>query len=48
VDVRTEDVSVFLFKNLQKRCVIVLLVRCNHIMWKRFVMKIFEIKFVHE
>ena len=30
VDARTEDVFVFLFKNLQKHYDIVLLVRCNH------------------
>ena len=48
VDAGIDDVSVFLFKSLQRQCDIVLLVKCNHIMLKGFVMKIFEIKFVHE
>ena len=47
VDEGTKDVSVFLFRNSTETLCDVLLVRCNHIMLKGFVMEICEIKFVH-
>ena len=47
VDVGAEDVSVILFKNLQKYNVILYCLLDVITMLKGFVMEIFEIKFVH-
>ena len=49
LDTGTEDMYLYFFQILTKAlCDIVLLVKDNHIMFKGFVMEIFEIKFVHE